>query len=139
MGHDCLTRFVICGGLQLVIAISAAEAQTHLRFSVQTSYPEMMESFRCNENAPLRRFELLSLPPQGAPLPIQDPACIGQFSIRAKPQQAEEWTDWQKGQPPRISCIADSILAEVPSPRGGKSKFCGIMCEHGRPVKFCTY
>ena len=138
MACDRAVSLAFCVVLLLGMTVNRSLAQTAMRFSMQTTYPEILESFHCDESSPDRWFELLSLPPQGDPLPIQDPACMKQFSSRLRLQQAEGWTAWRIGQPPKIFCHADPVLVEAPLPSGRKPMFCGTICSHGQPVRVCT-
>jgi hypothetical protein len=131
------TARVICAMLLLVVP-GTSRAQTPVRFSIQSSYPEIVESYRCDERSPDRRFELLSWPVRG-PLPIQDPTCIGRFFSGRTLRAVDEWNSWREGHPPKIFCRANPVLDKVPSPSGGKPMFCGTMCVHGEPVRFCTH
>src|ERR1700747_1303334 len=97
----------------------------------------IQESSGCGDRHQAGEIRLLSWPQKAASIPILNANCVAEFSSHLQSRQIGGNLAESEAEN-RASCH-QTPFEEVPSPSGGKSKFCGILCVHGRPMRVCTY
>ena len=128
---------VICRTIRfalLVILLSGVAGA----YPIRSSFLKTLESNRCGDSHQANELALVWSPQKAAPFPVLDANCVAEFSshLQSREDREDLGAQWAVQ---RANCHQTAVLQEVPSLSGGKSKLCGVTCEHGRPVKFCTY
>lgn len=106
-------------------------------YPMRSSFLRTLESHSCHDGLQGNEVRLLWLPQKAALFPILEANCVAEFSSQLRSRQSGGELGVEAVQQ-RESCHL-TAFKEVPSFSGGKPKFCGIVCDHGSPVKVCTY
>ena len=106
-------------------------------YPIRGSFLSTLEPHSCGDRPQGNEVRLLWSPQKVASFPILDANCVALFSSQLRSRQSDGELGLARAQQ-RASCH-ETVFDEVLSPSSGKPKFCGTICDHGRPLRGCTY